>query len=274
MKTTDSMKDERDAKGSRRARTTMNEDIMPGRRHLLGAAAAGAALLSGCVARAEEARTPAASAQPGPLLVGTPGKHDVKPLPFDPTRLRGISEKLIVSHHDNNYAGAVKNLNKVEEELSRVTRDTPPFVVGGLQERALTFRNSATLHELYFGNLGGDGKPAGTIEKALSDTFGSSVRWEELLRLTAMSLSGGSGWAILSLDLHRDGLVIGWSGGHSQALALGAPLLVLDMYEHSYQMDYGAAAAKYVDAFFGNVAWGVVADRYDRARKAAATLRG
>jgi Fe-Mn family superoxide dismutase len=57
-------------------------------------------------------------------------------------------------------------------------------------------------------------------------------------------------------------------------LALGAPLLVLDMYEHSYQIDYGAAAAKYVDAFFTNIAWNVVSDRFDRARRAAATLRG
>jgi Fe-Mn family superoxide dismutase len=252
----------------------MNQDPDAGRRHLLGVAAAGAALLSGCVARAEGPRPPAPSPAAALPPAGPPGPHEVKPLPFDPTKLRGLSEKLIVSHHDNNYAGAIKNLNRVEEEIGKLTKEAPPFLVGGLEERALTFRNSATLHELYFGNLGGDGVAAGSIQRALADTFGSSGRWEELLRLTAMALAGGSGWAVLSLDLHRDRLVVGWSGGHSQALALGAPLLVLDMYEHSYQMDYGAAAARYVDAFFANIAWDAVESRYERARRAAAALRG
>src|SRR4051812_22834444 len=63
-----------------------------------------------------------------------PGTHSVVPLPFDPAKLRGLSAKLLTSHHENNYAGAVKNLNKVEEELARVTKDTPGFVLGGLKE--------------------------------------------------------------------------------------------------------------------------------------------
>jgi Fe-Mn family superoxide dismutase len=255
----------------------VTNDIDAGRRSLLGVAAASAVLLSGCIASAESTKSPTPPPAPNggpPAPGGVAGKHEVKPLPFDATKLRGLSEKLITSHHDNNYAGAVKNLNRAEEELGKVTKETPPFVVGGLQERALNFRNSATLHELYFGNLGGDGKPGGSIEKAMTDAFGSSARWEELFRQTALALAGGSGWAVLALDLHRDALVIGWSGGHTQALALGAPLLVLDMYEHSFQMDYGAAAARYIDAFFANVAWEVVAGRHERARKAAAALRG
>jgi len=202
-----------------------------------------------------------------------PGGHEVKPLPFAPSKLRDISEKLIVSHHDNNYAGAVKNLNKVEAELANVTKDTPPFLVAGLKERELTFRNSATLHEHYFANLGGDGKVAGAIEKALVDAYGSMARWEELFRSTAMSLAGGSGWVVLSRDLYRDSLVTCWSGGHTQNHAGGLPLLVLDMYEHAYQMDYGAAAAKYVDAFFANLNWAEVDRRSEAARKAAAALR-
>lgn len=249
----------------------MDKNVV-GRREMLGVAAAGAALIAGCVGRAEaqEPKPPSPPASPSAPL----GKHEVRPLPFDPTKLRGISEKLVVSHHDNNYAGAVKNLVKVEDELGRVTKDTPPFLVGGLQERALNFRNSATLHEHYFANLGGDGKLGGPIEKALADAFGSAARWEELFRATAAALAGGSGWVVLAHDLHRDGLVIGWSGGHTQAVALGAPLLVLDMFEHSYQMDYGAAAAKYVDAFFQNVHWEEVARRHERAKKAALAIRG
>src|SRR5215472_14359074 len=128
------------------------------------------------------------------------GKHPVVPLPFDPTKLWGLSERLIRSHHENNYGGAVKNLNKVEEELSRVTKDTAGFLVAGLKERELTFTNSMILHEHYFGNLGGDGKASGDIEKRLAAEYGSFARWEELFRATGMSLSGGSGWALLDYN--------------------------------------------------------------------------
>ena len=203
-----------------------------------------------------------------------PGSHEIKPLPFDPARLRGLSEKLVVSHHDKNYAGAVKNLNKVEAELANVTKDTPSFLVAGLKERELTFRNSALLHELYFANLGGEGKAAGAVEAALAAAYGTMARFEELFRATAMSIAGGSGWVVLSHDLLRDALITCWSGGHTQNHAGGLPLLVLDMYEHAYQMDYGAAAAKYVDAFFANLNWQEVSRRLDASRKAAAALRG
>jgi Fe-Mn family superoxide dismutase len=115
------------------------------------------------------------------------------------------------------------------------------------------FTNSVILHELYFGNLGGTGKATGPIEKAIATDFGSVARWEELFRATGMSLAGGSGWVILDLNFHSGELRTYWSGNHSQALAFGCPSLVMDMYEHAYQLDYGAAAAKYIDAFFANI---------------------
>jgi len=200
-------------------------------------------------------------------------RHPVRPLPFDARKLNGFSERMIVSHHENNYGGAVKNLNKVEEELTRVTKDTPGFVVAGLKERELTFTNSMILHEHYFGNLGGDGKASGEIEKRLAAQFGSFARWEELFRATGISLSGGSGWVLLDYNFQTGELCIYWSGNHTQSVAFGQPLLVLDMYEHSYQMDYGAAAAKYIDAFFRNVNWDEVSFRLERAEKASAVLR-
>jgi len=213
--------------------------------------------------------TPGVPAVPAGVAAG---QHRPKPLPFDPTKLRGVSERLIVSHHDNNYAGAVKNLNKVEEELARVTADTPGFVVGGLRERELTFTNSVILHELYFANLGGDGQAGGRILKDLGSAFGSIALWEERFRATGMSLAGGSGWTILDFNFHTGDLRTYWSGNHTQALVAGQPLLVMDMYEHAYQMDYGADAAKYVDAFFKNINWDEVNRRLERARAAAAAL--
>lgn len=84
----------------------------------------------------------------------------------------------------------------------------------------------------------------------------------------------GVGWVILALELETTGLRTCWSGNHTQVLATSIPLLVMDMYEHAYQMDFGAAAAKYIDTFFTNIRWDEVSHRYERAVAAAKTLRG
>jgi superoxide dismutase, Fe-Mn family len=203
-----------------------------------------------------------------------PEPHTETPLSFDAKKLRGISERMITSHWENNYGGAVKNLNKVEEEIVRVTKDTPGFLVSGLKERELTYTNSIILHEHYFGNLGGDGKAGGAVHAALSEAYGSFARFEELFRATGASLAGGSGWTVLDFNLHTGTPRIYWSGNHTQALAFGAPLLVMDMYEHAYAIDYGASAKDYLDAFFRNVQWAEVEARLTRAQKADAALRG
>ena len=207
---------------------------------------------------------------PGGVL---PGKHPIQPLHFDASKLKGLSERLLRSHHENNYGGAVKNLNKVEEELARVNKDTPAFLVAGLKERELTFNNSMVLHELYFGNLGGDGKAGSTLQSTLAHAFGSFGRFEELFRAVGSSLAGGSGWAVLDHNFQTGQLGIHWSGNHTQNAAYSAPLLVMDMYEHAYAIDYGAAAAKYIDAFFQNIQWEEVQRRLERAQKAAVALR-
>lgn len=211
------------------------------------------------------------AAAPGGRAPGT--AHTPRPLPFEPSKLKGLSERLLRSHHENNYGGAVKNLNKVEEELTRVTKDTPGYLVGGLKERELLFTNSMVLHELYFGNLGGSGRASGSIERALAKEYGSFARWEEQFRATGASLGGGSGWVILDLDFQTGALRTHWSGNHTQAPAFAQPLLVMDMYEHAYALDYGAAAAKYIDAFFQNLQWDEVSRRYEASQRALAALR-
>ena len=111
------------------------------------------------------------------------------------------------------------------------------------------------LHEHYFGNLGGDGKAGGKVLELIKQWFGSLEQWETEFKKTANALAGGSGWTILSYNLHTGELHNYWAWDHMHNAPLGFPLLVLDMYEHAYQMDYGAAAAKYVDAFMQNVNW-------------------
>jgi Fe-Mn family superoxide dismutase len=201
------------------------------------------------------------------------GQHAPQPLPFNPAKLNGLSEKLLVSHHDNNYAGAVKNLNRLEQELAAVTKDTPAFVVGGLRQNELMFRNSMTLHEAYFGNLGGNGKASGAIAAALSSNYGSVDNWELHFRATGASLGGGSGWVVLAYELMTGELRTYGSNHHTQSLTTALPLLVMDMYEHAYQMDFGAAAAKYIDAFFANIEWDAVNRRLEKAQKLERELR-
>lgn len=202
------------------------------------------------------------------------GQHAPRPLSFDPAKLNGLSEKLLVSHHDNNYVGAVKNLNRLEQELAQVTKDTPAFVVGGLRQSELTFRNSMTLHEAYFGNLGGDGKATGAIATALAGAYGSLDTWQLHFRTIGASLAGGSGWVILGYELMTGELRTVGSNNHTQSLTTSLPLLVMDMYEHAYALDFGAAAARYIDAFFANVQWDTVNQRLEQADRVGRSLRG
>lgn len=237
---------------------------------LVSGVAGGAALLAArSIANAGPEARQALPAKPR-APVG-PGKHAPVPLPFKAGALSGISEKMITSHHDKNYAGAVKNLNKVETDLAALKPDAPGYLVAGLREKELTFCNSMVLHEHYFGNLGGSGKRSGALETRLGAELGAAA-WEAQFRATAMALGGGSGWVMVALSLHDGGLRIAQSTNHTQVLAFGAPLLVLDMYEHAYALDYGAEHATYIDAFFKNIAWETVEARYDHALKAHAAL--
>jgi Fe-Mn family superoxide dismutase len=234
---------------------------------LTGAAAAGGAIVltRNAIAGGDKPKPPAAAANPAP------GKHAPLPLPFKASALTGISEKMIASHHDKNYAAAIKNLNKVETDLAALGKDAAPYLVAGLRDKELTYLNSMILHERYFGNLGGDGKRAGALDKRLGSDFGAD-KWEAAFKAAAMGLGGGSGWVVLALSFHDGDVRIASSANHTQAIAHGSPLLVLDMYEHAYAIDYGADHAAYIDAYFKNVAWQEVEDRYDRALKAKAAL--
>lgn len=184
-------------------------------------------------------------------------RHQSKPLPFDPSKLNGISEKMIRSHHENNYTGAVKALNLVEQHLFAMSKekDLPAYLYGDLKREELIRTGSVVLHEKYFANLGGNGKADGAARKLIEKWFGGYEAWEAEFKRIGDALSGGSGWTILAFNSHTKELHNYWSADHTSNAPFSIPLLVLDMYEHAYQMDYGAAAAKYVDAFMTNVNW-------------------
>lgn len=221
---------------------------------LLGVGAAGV-MLSG----AAEARFRKPEVR-GPLV----GGREPKTLPFNPGQLDGLSEKLMRSHYDNNYLGSLKTLDMISLRLAAAMKDPemPPIVYGGLKREELHRLGSVVLHEHYFANLGGDGKPSGDIFKAIKKAYGSYETWEAEFRRTAMSLAGGSGWCILTYNVYTNELRNQWAWDHMHGAIAGLPLLAMDMYEHAYHMDYGSAAAKYVDAFLRNVNWEEVDRRF------------
>ena len=191
----------------------------------------------------------------------------IKPLPFDPTKLNGLSERLLRSHHENNYAGAVRRLAQIEGLIASLAGDAPGFQVKGLRMEELIATNSVILHEDYFGNLGGDGRASGAIQQAIASQFGGFDQWERQYRAMSNALGGGSGWAILSFNL-RDGRLHNYIAfDHTDNVAFGRPILVNDMFEHAYHIDFGAAAARYVDAFMQNVDWAECNRRYEEASR-------
>lgn len=193
-------------------------------------------------------------------------RYSIRPLEATPAELDGMSERLIVSHYINNYGGAVRRLNALATQLAGLDfAAAPSFVINGLKREELMAANSALLHEVYFDSLGGSGAPTGEIAQALERDFGSVDRWRDEFTAMGKALAGGSGWVVLTRS-RRDGRLINqWASDHGHALADGAPILALDMYEHAYHIDFGARAGAYVDAFMRNVDWRAVTHRFNRA---------
>jgi Fe-Mn family superoxide dismutase len=189
----------------------------------------------------------------------------VRPLPFKPGRLKGVSPRLIASHYENNYGGAVRRLNAIGTELATADPVTVPgFRLNGLKREQLIATNSMLLHEVYFDSLGegGGGDPDGPLGEAIARDFGSIARWRAEFTSMGKALSGGSGWVVLTRSPRDGSLMNVWGADHTHALAGGTPLLALDMYEHSYHLEFGTNAGAYVDAFMANVSWTRAAARF------------
>jgi Fe-Mn family superoxide dismutase len=182
--------------------------------------------------------------------------HQIRPLSCDPGKIKGMSERLIISHYENNYSGAVKRLNIIQELIAGLdyTR-APGFLINGLKREELIAMNSMILHELFFDGLGDQSEPEPALRDALSSDFGSFERWREEFVAMGKALGGGSGWVLLSWSPRDRRLVNQWASDHCHSLAGGTAILALDMYEHSYHMDFGAKAGSYVDIFMDVIRW-------------------
>ena len=188
--------------------------------------------------------------------------QEITPIPVRPWTLNGLSERLIVSHYENNYGGAVRTLNAVRSELAGLDAGTPGYRLRALKREELIAMGSVTLHELYFGNLGGEGnKIPDQVRTMLEEHFGSVVAWRREFVGTAQSLAGGSGWVLLTFSRRQKRLWNQIAYDHTQAAVDAAPVLALDMYEHAYHLDFGANATAYIDAFMRNIDWTAVTQR-------------
>jgi superoxide dismutase, Fe-Mn family len=209
----------------------------------------------------------------GPAMVGGAlMTYRIKPLSCDPAKIKGMSERLIVSHYENNYGGAVKRLNLIDEQLAELDyTKAAGFLINGLKREQLVAMNSMILHELFFDGLGDQSEPGPALRDALAQDFGSFERWRAEFVAMGKALGGGSGWVLLSWSPRDRKLVNQWASDHCHTLAGGTPILALDMYEHSYHIDFGAKAASYVDTFIEVIRWNNVEQLFVRTTSGRGT---
>jgi len=171
--------------------------------------------------------------------------------------MKGFSETLL-NNHFTLYQGYVTNTNKLLDTLATMLKDdkagAPEYAE--LKRRMGFEFNGMRLHEYYFENLGGKGAldKSGKLGKKLAEEFGSYEDWEKDFRATAAMR--GIGWTILYQDNLTGRLINQWINEHETGHPAGcAPILVLDVFEHAFMIDYGLKRADYIAAFFNNINW-------------------
>jgi len=179
----------------------------------------------------------------------------------------GFSDTLLKNHFTL-YQGYVNNTNKLMELLAAMVKDgkegTPEFAE--LKRRLGWEFNGMRLHELYFENLGGNGdmSKAPNLLKRKKEQFGSAELCAKDFKATAAMR--GIGWVVMYEDIKTGLLVNQWINEHDVGHLSGChPILVLDVFEHAFMIDYGLKRANYIESFFKNVKWEVVEERLETA---------
>jgi Fe-Mn family superoxide dismutase len=183
--------------------------------------------------------------------------------------MEGFSKQLLENHFTL-YQGYVTNTNKLVDILAQMLKDgktgTPEYAE--LKRRFGWEFNGMRLHEFYFDNLGGKealGKNTG-LEGAIEKQFGSYANWEVDFR--AAGSMRGIGWTLLYLDTTNGALYNEWVNEHDMGHLAGCvPIVVLDVFEHAFMIDYGLKRADYIAAFMKNINWKEAAARFDKAPK-------
>lgn len=169
--------------------------------------------------------------------------------------LPGVTLKML-NEHFKLYEGYVKKTNEIQTKLESADKSEANGVfsyIGELKRQETFAVNGMKLHEVYFGHLGGDGKPEGELVKMIEKDFGSLEAWK--LEMIATGLAA-RGWAVLAFDFKDNRLHIYGSDAHNVGAVWGAiPVIVLDVYEHAYFIDYGVDRKNYINSFFANLDW-------------------
>jgi Fe-Mn family superoxide dismutase len=184
----------------------------------------------------------------------------------------GISDKALAIHHDKLYAGYVKKKDEIAGKLATLEKggDVSSANQTYSELRALkdgeTFAaNGVYLHEWYFDVLGGDGAASGALADALTAQFGSLDNFMKYMSACGMAARG---WAVLAWDAHDKALRVYTGDAHNQGGVWGAiPIIVLDVYEHAYFMDYGSDRAAYIADFWKNLNWANANEFYEAAKR-------
>ena len=160
----------------------------------------------------------------------------IAPLTMKPPLLDGLSQRLLESHYENNYGGAVRRLNAIDARLEDLDwASATAFEINGLKREQLIAAGSVILHEVYFDSLGGSGgdPECAELATAIERDFGSLDRWRTEFIAMGKALGGGSGWVLLTWSDRLGRLTNQWAADHAHGLAFGKPILALDMYEHA-----------------------------------------
>lgn len=192
--------------------------------------------------------------------------HQPKPLPYE--ELEGISKRALEIHFEKLYKGYVAKRNEIEERLETADRSKAQATWSEFRDLKLeeTFAaNGQILHEAYFAGLTGNGEPSGAIIDKLKEDFGSFESWEEDFKAAGLAARG---WVIMAYDPSDKKIHNFLSDAHSHGGVWGAvPLLILDVYEHAYFIDYGSDRKSYVAAYMKLVDWWKVDELYERMKQ-------
>ncbi|GAA1748308.1 MULTISPECIES: superoxide dismutase [Streptomonospora] len=199
-----------------------------------------------------------------------PAPYELPELPYDYSALEPwISGQIMELHHDKHHATYVSGANTALEKLAEA-RDKNDLSTVNLLEKNLAFNLAGHInHTVFWPNMSPDGgdKPEGELGAAIDDQFGSFDAFRAHFGAVATGVQG-SGWAILAWDILGQRLIIEQLYDHQGNLAAGSyPLLMLDMWEHAFYLQYKNVKADYVKAFWNVVNWADVQRRFDDARK-------
>ena len=197
--------------------------------------------------------------------------YQAQPLSFSSV-LNGISQKTLEIHHDKLYVGYVNKMKEVGTKLKEMAdsgnglddANQTYSALHALREGETFATNGVFLHEYYFEGLGGNGKAHGELPQEITKKWGSFEKFALLFSATAMAVRG---WVVLAWDMQLGRLKIYGCDAHNQGGVWGCvPLLVLDVYEHAYFIDFGADRKAYIQAWWKNLDWETANARFEKAR--------